>query len=62
MCSLSLDYSVVFGTLLGFRQGDHLIPWMGDLDYVIPSEDVANAMVALWDTNYEIVTDFINKK
>ena len=51
MCSLSLDYSVVFGTLLGFRQGDHLIPWMGDLDYVIPSEDVANAMVTLWDTN-----------
>ena len=50
MCSLGLDYSAVFGTLLGFRRGDRLIPWTGDNDYIIPSKDAANAMVALWDT------------
>ena len=51
MCNLGLDYVVSFGTLLGFRRGDHIIPWTADLDYIIPSKDVANEMVALWDTN-----------
>ena len=50
MCSLGLDYSVAFGTLLCFRRGDRLIPWTGDNEYIIPSQDVANAMVALWDS------------
>ena len=27
MCSLGLDYSVAFGTLLGYRRHDRLIPW-----------------------------------
>merc|ERR1712238_211756 len=51
MCTLGLDYVVSFGTLLGFRRGDHIIPWTADIDYIIPSKDVANEMVALWDTN-----------
>ena len=51
MCNLGLDYVVTYGTLLGFRRGDHIIPWTADLDYIIPSKDVANEMVALWDTN-----------
>lgn len=27
MCSLGLDYSVAFGTLLGYRRSDRLVPW-----------------------------------
>ena len=27
MCSLGLDYAVDFGTLLGFRRNDSIIPW-----------------------------------
>ena len=50
MCSLGLDYSVAFGTLLGLIRADQIIPWTIDNDYIIPSQDVANAMVALWDT------------
>ena len=50
MCSLGLDYSSAFGTLLGLRRADRLIPWTADNDYIIPSKDVANAMVSLWDT------------
>ena len=50
MCSLGLDYSSAFGTLLGLRRADRLIPWTIDNDYIIPSKDVANAMVSLWDT------------
>jgi len=51
MHRLGLEYMAAFGTLLGLRRSDRLIPWTGDNDYIIPSEDVANAMVALWDTN-----------
>eukprot|EP00978_Attheya_sp_CCMP212_P000252 scaffold481_cov63-Attheya_sp.AAC.13 len=50
MCHLGLDYSVAFGTLLGLRRSDRLIPWTIDNDYIIPSKDVVNAMVSLWDT------------
>ena len=50
MCSLGLDYAAAFGTLLGFRRADRLIPWTADNDYIIPSKDVANAMVSLWDS------------
>jgi hypothetical protein len=50
MCNLGLEYSAAFGTLLGLRRSDHLIPWTIDNDYIIPSKDVANAMVSLWDT------------
>lgn len=50
MCSLGLDYSAAFGTLLGFRRDDRIIPWTSDVDYIIPSKDVANAMVSLWDS------------
>ncbi len=50
MCDLGLDYVTAFGTLLGFRRGDHIIPWTTDIDYILPSRDVANAMTALWDT------------
>ena len=49
MCSLGLDYLASFGTLLGFVRSDRIIPWTSDLDYVVPSEDVAGALFALWD-------------
>lgn len=49
MCRIGLDYSAAFGTLLGFARSDRLIAWTGDNDYVLPSREVANAMVALWD-------------
>ena len=51
MCSLGLDYVVAFGTLLGFRRKGRIIPWTADNDYIIPSMDVANAFVQLWDSN-----------
>jgi len=50
MCRIGLDYTTAFGTLLGLMRSDRLIPWTGDMDYIIPSEAVANAMVHLWDT------------
>jgi hypothetical protein len=51
MCSLGLDYTVVFGTLLGLARSDRIIPWTGDNDYALQNKNVANAMVDLWDTN-----------
>ena len=50
MCSLGLDYAVGFGTLLGLRREHRIIPWTIDNDYIIPSKDVASAMVSLWDS------------
>ena len=50
MSRIGLDYFAAFGTLLGFMRSDRVIPWTGDLDYIIPSKAVANAMVHLWDT------------
>ena len=49
MKELELDYAVTFGTLLGLRRADKIIPWTADNDFLIPSRDVANAMVAGWD-------------
>eukprot|EP00984_Skeletonema_dohrnii_P018578 scaffold8707_cov128-Skeletonema_dohrnii-CCMP3373.AAC.1 len=51
MCALGLDYVTAFGTLLGFRREGRIIPWTIDNDYIIPSADVANAMVLLWNTS-----------
>ena len=51
MCTLGLDYVTAFGTLLGFRREGRIIPWTIDNDYIIPSTDVANAMVLLWNTS-----------
>jgi len=50
MSRLGLDYTATFGTLLGYRRSDRLIPWTGDNDYIIPSKNVVNAMVERWDT------------
>ena len=50
MCRIGLDYLVGFGTLLGFVRSGRIIPWTADLDYILPSEEVANAMVSNWDT------------
>mmetsp|Transcript_27046 Transcript_27046/g.31474 ORF Transcript_27046/g.31474 Transcript_27046/m.31474 type:complete len:755 (+) Transcript_27046:165-2429(+) len=50
MCRLGLDYASAFGTLLGYRRSDRVIPWTIDDDYIIPSKEVANAMVSKWDT------------
>jgi hypothetical protein len=49
MANLGLDYAAAYGTLLGLRRSDRLIPWTIDNDFIIPSQEVANAMVALWD-------------
>ena len=51
MCQIGLDYTAAFGTLLGLIRSDQLIPWTADMDYIIPSKAVANAMVHLWDHN-----------
>ena len=51
MCALGLDYVTAFGTLLGFRREGRIIPWTIDNDYIIPSTDVANAMVLLWNAS-----------
>lgn len=51
MCRIGVDYIATFGTLLGLIRSDRLIPWTGDMDYIIPSKAAANAMVHLWDTN-----------
>lgn len=50
MCRIGVDYIATFGTLLGLIRSDRLIPWTGDMDYIIPSKAAANAMVHLWDT------------
>jgi len=50
MCGLGLEYISTFGTLLGLVRSDRFIPWTSDIDYIIPSKYVANAMVDLWDT------------
>jgi hypothetical protein len=50
MCRLGLDYAAVFGTLLGLKRADRLIPWTGDNDYALQNKTVANALVDLWDT------------
>lgn len=51
MCRIGVDYIATFGTLLGLTRSDRLIPWTGDMDYIIPSTAAANAMAHLWDTN-----------
>jgi len=50
MCSLGFDYTASFGTLLGLTRSDRFIPWSIDIDYILRSKRVANAMVDLWDT------------
>ena len=50
MCRIGLDYLAGFGTLLGFVRSGRVIPWTADLDFILPSEEVANAMVSHWDT------------
>ena len=49
MCRIGVDYIATFGTLLGLIRSDRIIPWTGDMDYIIPSKAAANAMVHLWD-------------
>lgn len=49
MQDLRLDYSVGFGSLLGLVREDSFIPWTADNDYIIPSSEVMNAVVSLWD-------------
>lgn len=49
MCNLGLDYVTGFGSLLGLVRGGRFIPWTIDDDYIIPSKNVYNAMVKLWD-------------
>ena len=56
MCGLGLEYVATFGTLLGLVRSDRMIPWTSDIDYIIPSKHVANAMVDLWDTNATALT------
>jgi len=49
MSRLGLDYTAGFGTLLGLRRSDRLIPWTVDNDYIVESYQVGNAMVDLWN-------------
>ncbi len=49
MFNLRLDYSAGFGSLLGIIRENRFIPWTIDNDYIIPSTDVMNALVSLWD-------------
>ena len=48
MAALGLEYAAAFGTLLGLRRADRMIPWTADGDYVV-TQETANAMVSLWD-------------
>ena len=52
MCNYGLgkEYIAAFGTLLGFLREDKIIPWTADLDYIIPSKQIMNRMIDLWDT------------
>jgi len=51
MQDLRLDYSAGFGTLLGLIRSEDrtFIPWTADNDYIIPSFEVMNAIVSLWN-------------
>ena len=62
MVRLGLDYAAGFGTLLGLRRADKLIPWTADNDYILETQQISNAMVDLWNetsTGLAIIFDYI---
>ena len=54
MSRIGLDYTVTFGTLLGLMRSNRLIPWTGDMDYLIPSKAVAKACTSMFGVRLNI--------
>ena len=48
MCAIGLDYTVMFGSLLGLQRGNDLIPWSNDNDYLVHVKTI-KAMIEFWN-------------